>query len=214
MNGIIVLSDGIATIENGDLTTTGDIISDAITTNTFSTNDLDLNASLTLEVYNDISITNTGGTYDVSLWEKGKSYLQQDVHMNKAYSYNTATTGYEVANKNYVDSFIPIRATYSTGVFLPGTNPPTLIKLDYVDEYFAILLPPIISRQIGDTFTFYLGKPLLDDQVISIGGRLETNQFIQTKNDTIQWLVDFTRYGANSMTLVAIRTATSTTDKH
>ena len=212
MNSIITLDDGAGTtITNGTINS-NDIFGNTISANTFSTNDLDLNASLTLEVYNDISITNTGGTYDVSLWEKGKSYLQQDVHMNKAYSYNTATTGYEVANKNYVDSFIPIRATYSTGVFLPGTNPPTLIKLDYVDDYFAILLPPIISRQIGDSFTFYLGKPLLDDQVISIGGRLEANQFIQTRNNTIQWLVDFTRYGANSMTFVAIRTTTSTTE--
>jgi hypothetical protein len=98
MNGIISISDGAGTtIENGT------IISNDITTNSLTTGDLTLNGSLEIPLVNDIFVSNTGGTQMVSLYNKGKTYLEQDTHMNKAFSYNTPTTGYEVTNKTYVD---------------------------------------------------------------------------------------------------------------
>jgi len=98
MNGIISISDGAGTtIENGT------IISNDITTNSLTTGDLTLNGSLEIPLVNDIFVSNTGGTQLVSLYNKGKTYLEQDTHMNKAFSYNTPTTGYEVVNKTYVD---------------------------------------------------------------------------------------------------------------
>jgi hypothetical protein len=72
MQGIIELTDGAGTtISNGNIVTTN-INSNSISTNGISLNGvLDLNNSLELEQYDDIS-TSVG---NVSLWEKGNSYF-------------------------------------------------------------------------------------------------------------------------------------------
>lgn len=71
MNGIVSLSDGAGTTITGGQVITNDFSGNTITVNSFSAGTFDLNNSLTLEQYDNIS-TAVGL---VSLWEKGKSYF-------------------------------------------------------------------------------------------------------------------------------------------
>ena len=71
MNGIVSLSDGAGTTITGGQVITNDFSGNSITVNSFSAGTFDLNNSLTLEQYDNIS-TAVGL---VSLWEKGKSYF-------------------------------------------------------------------------------------------------------------------------------------------
>jgi hypothetical protein len=213
MNSIITLDDGAGTtITNGTINS-NDIFSNTISSNSLTANDLDLNGSLTLEVYNDITVSTTGGSQLVSLYEKGKSYFEQDVHMNRAYSYNTPTTGYEVVNKAYVDSRTPIYAQITTITVLPFTNFPTLIELinpASPPPSFYVSLPDARYIPIGSQLTFFSrGVPPLSNR-LGIKGRT-VNQVIQNAYGVVNQFVYFEPY-MNSMTFVCISNTLSTTE--
>ena len=212
MNGIIVLSDGTATIQDGNLTTTGDITGDNITSNSFSTNDLTLLGSLEIPLVNDIAVTTTGGSELVSLYNRGETYLEQDTHLNRAYTYNTATTGYEVVNKDYVDSKTPIYAQITAQTVLPFTNFPTLIELVYpvspAPPYF-VALPDARYIPIGTQLTFFSRGVPPPASALAVRGRT-VNQIIQTAYGVSSQYVYFEPY-TNAMTFVCISNTLSTT---
>ena len=81
MNGIIILSDGFATIENGNITTDGSIISTNITTDDLS---LNLGGGRSLSVLDDLSLK---ATYTDILSLSGVIYTNN----NSVISYENAT---------------------------------------------------------------------------------------------------------------------------
>jgi len=160
MNSIITLDDGAGTIITNGTINSNNIFGNTITGNTFSANDLDLNGSLTLEVYNDISVSTTGGSQLVSLYEKGESYFAQDVHLNKAFGYTAPTTGYELCNKTYVDSVAlgkPITTVTTDNRILTWGEVGYIAINDTGTSISNVYLPEITSpTQYGQTFVFYL----------------------------------------------------------
>ena len=218
MTGIITLSDGIATISEGQISTTGDIEAgdisgNNITANSLTTGDLTLNGSLEVPLVNDISVSTIGGSELVSLYNKGETYLEQDTHMNRAYSYSTPTTGYEVANKSYVDSKVPIYAQITTITVLPFINFPTLIELVYPASpppSYYVSLPDARYIPIGTQLTFFSrGVPPLSSR-LGIKGRT-VNQVIQNAYGVVNQFVYFEPY-MNAMTFVCISNTLSTTE--
>jgi len=208
MNGIISISDGAGTtISNGT------IVSNDITSNSLTINDIILNGSLEIPLINDISVTTTGGSELVSLYNKGETYLEQDTHMNRAYSYNTPTTDYEVVNKSYVDSKIPIYAQITTITVLPFTNFPTLIELVYPASpppSFYVSLPDARYIPIGTQLTFFSRGVAPGAARLGIKGRT-VNQVIQNAYGVVNQFVYFEPY-MNAMTFVCISNTLSTTE--
>ena len=82
MNGIIILSDGVATIENGNITTDGSIISTNITTDDLS---LNLGGGRSLSVLDDLSLK---ATYTDILTLSGVIYSSNNNVINYELNYN------------------------------------------------------------------------------------------------------------------------------
>ena len=109
MNGIIILSDGVCNIEDGNITTDGDIITSNITTN-----DINLNVGngRTLSVYDDLNnkayytdiITLSGvvyNNYNTILSNENTIYNYAYSISSKVYSNNNSFNNYAINNNLY-----------------------------------------------------------------------------------------------------------------